>query len=367
MIDNQVFYALLRSGLTGEGCKAELTAEEWSAVYRMAQKQSLSGVIYQAIAKLPGNQQPPMDVAMPWACEVETIRGLNGMLNQEAARLTQLFAGHGRQTAILKGQANARLYADPLSRQPGDIDIWVSGGQESVVTLLSQLGMMPEGLLTTSYHHVHLPATEKGVVVEIHFRPSSGNYNPLTNRRLQRWLEQEIQHTTMTESGFYAPTTRFALVMQLSHIQRHLLSGGIGLRQVCDYYLLLQSATNEERSEVSAFLRRFGLRNTAGALMWLLGEVLQTDGALMLCQPDSYRGKWMLREVMEGGNFGHYAKQRQKGVWQRFFTARLRRLRLMRFDCGEMLWCEINYWKSIVKTLPIRIRYRTLSLRDIPR
>jgi hypothetical protein len=46
---------------------------------------------------------------------------------------------------------------------------------------------------------------------------------------------------------------------------------------------------------------------------------------------------------------------------------RLRHLQLMRFDFGEMAWLEANYWKTIVETLPTRIRYRTLSLKDIPR
>ena len=38
--------------------------------------------------------------------------------------------------AILKGQANARLYPDKFSRETGDIDIWVEGGRESVLALL---------------------------------------------------------------------------------------------------------------------------------------------------------------------------------------------------------------------------------------
>ena len=40
------------------------------------------------------------------------------------------------QTAILKGQANARLYPDKHARQPGDVDIWVEGGRERVLALL---------------------------------------------------------------------------------------------------------------------------------------------------------------------------------------------------------------------------------------
>ena len=357
---NELFREVLLQAMTGQTCAAELTAEEWAAVYSVACQQSLVGVLW-TVAK---DKPLPLELAMQWVSEAETIRGLNVLLNQEAARLTRLFAEQGRRTAILKGQANARLYPDPLSRQPGDIDIWVEGGRESVLQLLSSSFNL-EGLV--SYHHVHLPPTKDGVDVEVHFRPSSGNFNPVTNRRLQRWLEQEILTTKMTEQNFSVPTTRFALVMQLSHIQRHFLAGGIGLRQICDYYLLLKSATNEERREVSALLSSFGLQHGAGALMWVLRDVLHLDKGLMLCQPDSFRGEWMLREVMAGGNFGHYAKRQQQGLWRQFFASKRRRLHIMRFDFWEVFWCEVNFWKTIVHTLPTRIKYRTLSLRNIPR
>lgn len=54
---------------------------------------------------------------------------------------------------------------------------------------------------TELYHHVHLPATKEGVVVEVHFRPSSGNRCPWTNRRLQEWLEEEIRTVIRVEEG----------------------------------------------------------------------------------------------------------------------------------------------------------------------
>ena len=75
----------------------------------------------------------------------------------------------------------------------------------------------------------------------------------------------------------------------------------------------------------------------------------------------------MLREIMTGGNFGVYAKRQQDSVLRRVMKDRLRNLQLMRFDFWEVLWMEINYWKTVVVTLPTRIRYRTLSLRDIRR
>lgn len=360
----QHFFEFLRAGLLGEDCERELTAEEWAEVYRVARQQSLLGVIW-TVAK---DRKLPMELAMRWMSEAETIRGLNQLLNDEAARLTKLFAEAGRRSVILKGQANARLYRDPMSRQSGDIDIWVEGGRESVTTLVKQLGMMVDNpLLKTSYHHLHLPPNERGVTVEVHFLPSSGNFNPMTNRRLQRWLGANIQQSGDQQLEFGVPSTRFALMMQLAHILHHFLAGGIGLRQVCDYYWLLQTSTEEDRREVAGHLKEFGLLHGAGALMWVLGEVLHLDEKLMLCNRDDYRGQWMLREIMTGGNFGRYADRQKHGVLRRVLEGRLRRLKLMRFDFWEALWVEIKFWKIVVKTLPLRIRYRTLSLRNIKR
>jgi hypothetical protein len=92
-------------------------------------------------------------------------------LNQEAARLTQIFDGAGRKNAVLKGPANARLYPDPLSRQCGDIDIWVEGGRDSVQTLLLDLKLMAEKEESSAQHHIHLPKNKDGVTVEVHFNP----------------------------------------------------------------------------------------------------------------------------------------------------------------------------------------------------
>lgn len=354
----EIFYALLRAAMTGEAFDEVPTDDEWRWLYKVATEQSLLGVCFADRADIP------MDVAMAWAAETETIRGLNKLLNDEAARLTKLFADQGRKSAILKGQANARLYPDPFTRQPGDIDIWVEGGRDSVVALLNDMQILSDDKI--KYHHAHMK-TDGSIKVDVHFRPTWGTINPNTNRKLQEWLEREIKSTTVVEEGFNVPTIRFALVMQLSHVQYHFLRSGIGLRQICDYYWLLRNATEEDRQAVAGVIKSFGLRHTAGALMWVLGEVLHLEKGLMYCRKDKWRGKWMLREMMAGGNFGKFAKRREQGHLSRVIAIRLRHLKLMRFDFWEMFWLELPFWKRLVKSIPLRIKYRTLSLRNVKR
>jgi hypothetical protein len=377
MISNRIekFWQLLRMalGLTQE-FDIDTDGEMWQWLFETAACQGLTGVCYQGVSRLPAAKMPPLELTIQWAAEAEHIKGKNELLNQESARLTKLFGDAGRRSAILKGQANARLYPDKFSRAPGDIDIWVEGGRESVISLLVGMGLLDEvptmanigepGKATASYHHVHLPVNENRVSVEVHFRPSSGNHNPFTNRRLQQWLEAEIMHTEGVAEGFNVPSVRFALVMQLSHVQRHFMAMGIGLRQIIDYYWLLRHSSEEDRWMVAAYLKAFGLRQMAGAVMWVLGEALQLDRGLMLCEPDSYRGEWLLCKIMEENNMGQDAKRQHQGMWRRVLAGKLRHLRLLRFNFWEVFWGEMNFWKTIVKTLPVRIRRRSFSLGE---
>ena len=249
-----------------------LPEREWKAVYMQACQQSLTALIFGAVNRMGGDSGIPKPLLMEWTMKAEAIRGFNAKMNAEAARLTGWFGERGRKTAILKGQANARLYPHPEERQPGDIDIWVEGGRKSVLKLLSDENVM-DTKEVVSYHHAHLKKNASGISVEVHLRPSSGNNNPITNRRLQRVLENEIRESKECHEGFNVPTLRFAMIMQMAHIQRHFLSGGIGLRHIMDYYMLMSNAPNEDRQFVGERLKAFGLRNTAGAVMWLMEKL----------------------------------------------------------------------------------------------
>ena len=227
------FFQLLRQSMgLAEQEDFEATDEDWQWLHEEADRQSLTGVIYGAVAQLPTSQLPPLKLLLKWMCEVEDIKNKNELFNQESARLKKLFEETGRRTAILKGQANARLYPDKFSRQVGDIDIWVEGGQESVINLLISMGLLDEKpkmvnerkhdkpILTS--HHVHLLANEKGVKVEVHFRPSSGNYlggfsqvMPAPHTFTVRWggeLQLDQQYAEAIAHPVVCTTDRFSMI-----------------------------------------------------------------------------------------------------------------------------------------------------------
>lgn len=155
----------------------------------------------------------------------------------------------------------------------------------------------------------------------------------------------------MCDRGFRIPSAMFNLLMQLAHIHCHFFSGGIGLRQMNDFYYVLKSSSKDERVEAMALIRKMGMRNTAAALMWVLKEVFLMDAEWMLCSPDESLGNVLLGEVFKGGNFGHYLFDNEKAFLLKAVLRRKRFLKLLRFGVLEtigQMWFDTMY---IVKKL----------------
>ena len=369
-----LFFDLLQAAMGRRESLSRCPSEqEWRDLFGMCQQQAIAGFVFPAIdGFVKCGQKPPVELLYEWIGLAEQVRAQNELMNREAARLTRLFEDEGHRTAILKGQANARLYPNPLSRQPGDIDIWVSGGRKRVEKTLRKLGLLDGEIskyeseqATQSYHHIHLRKNENGVDVEVHFRPSSGNQDPFTNRRLQQYLNQEIdRENEMVGEGFRVPSLRFALLMQLAHIQRHFLEGGVGMRQVIDYYFLLKSGNNDQLKIENGKWKHLGLDHIAGAMMWVLHEKLGLEEACLIAPMDEKRGRMLLDIVMAGGNFGCFLPERQQGFsFVRSLKYRIRQYELLRFDVRETIWGELNYYGRFIASIPERIRRRSWTLR----
>ena len=363
--EHRMFFEILRLALdNSSGCSDMSIApdtEQWKKIYALAKQQSVLGIAFAGIEKLPKESRPPMQLLMRWATEVEAIRGMNGLMNREAARLTRLFTDAGRKNAILKGQANARLYPDPTLRQSGDIDIWVEGGRDSINRLLVDMGMIEKSALEFGrfWHHAHLERTKEGIMAEVHYRPASGN--PYKSQELQDFLNREILNAQMVPEGFYAPSTKFALVMQLSHLQQHFYSGGLGLRQYIDYYILLKNSTAEVRREVAQAIRWLGMVHACSAVMWVLQQVLGLERDLMLCAPCAWRGRRLLRLALVGGNFGKY-RQKPRNVFVRWFRDRRQALSWLPFDPMNAIFKELKYWRHTLYLMPLRVKRRRIGL-----
>lgn len=355
------FLYLLRCAVRQEAPAPEhfpVEATDWQALYTMAQKQAVVGLVFWAVRLLPREVQPPRkEIFLPWLSDVESIYSRSEQVRATCRRVTERFHKEGFHACLLKGQSAASLYPDYRLRTTGDIDLWIwptdvtLGARDSLRARRARIIKYVRRYFPHEeavYHHIDfnmLSSTQ----MELHFTPSWMN-SPRRNGWLQHWFEREAPRQfgeVDGEAGFRSPTPDFNAVYMLLHIFRHLFNEGIGLRQIVDYYYLLQQPdVFQQKEKIVSNLRHLGLLRFCGALMWVLHELFGLEEAQMLVPPRQQEGRHLLSEILLAGNFGkadtrfsHYAD----GTFGAFYTRSLRNMGFLREYPSEVFWTPL--WK----------------------
>ena len=331
---------------------------DWNAFYDFVKKQTLVGVAFDGVEKLSKGCAPNQGLLMTWFGQSQNIRKCNIKLNEATAYIYSKIIKAGFRSCILKGQGNAVMYPKPYSRTPGDVDVWVNASREDIRVLAQSLAKGKGCVKDESLNHIELEVN--GVAVELHSTPAIMN-NPVYNNRLQKWLKRnaDLQCSNIVSlpdnaSDVAVPTSYFNCVYQLFHLYHHYFYEGVGLRQIVDYYFVVISdellVINDEllvisdellviRDTLHRELKHLGLWKFAGAVMYVLHEVLGLPEERMIAPIDKKRGKLLLAEILSGGNFGQYDERH--GFGHSSFGHNMQRLcrdlRLMRYYPAEAL------------------------------
>ena len=237
----KIFFDFMRFCIgSAKEIPGSLKEADWKELYAIAKKQALLGVLFYGIKKLPAEYVGmEKELLLHWMAESQILEKANVRLNDAVIQVSEWFRKKGFRTCILKGQGNALMYPNPYFRTPGDIDIWVEGGDKRVISFVRSISPHEKAC----YHHIEFPSY-KGVEVEVHYRPSfllCFWHNRKLQKYYERVKEEQFSHRVMLgEQGEIAiPTAEFNLIFQLTHIYAHLMNEGIGLRQLVDYYYVL--------------------------------------------------------------------------------------------------------------------------------
>ena len=409
---------------------------DWQMLYSFAFKQALLGLCFDGIERL-GKEYPEelklnpigRELLMTWMGKAQQIHRQNMKVNGVAAKLYSKFREDGLRCCILKGQGNALMYPNPYSRTSGDIDVWVNASREQITEYAKKHFEIGDDI---RYHH--LETSLDGVPVELHFFPGIMN-NPIYNARLQKWFKRnaDLQCSNVVSlpdgiGEIAIPTTAFNVIYQLTHLYHHFFDEGIGMRQIIDYFLVLNdfsknvflnnnlsnpsvslskgsstshpSPLSSEERDVTALrcseplrskdggpskvspdcagwdrrdaigdtssasgssasstavtssastaldvvqreLKYLGLWKFAGAVMYVLHEALGLSEEKMIVPLDEKRGKLLLAEILNGGNFGkHFTKYghfTQQGMAKKYFLKIWRNMHFVRYYPAEAL------------------------------
>lgn len=359
---DKLFFELIRVAIgTADSLSRLPSQKEWKAFYDMAKKQSLVGVCFAALRKLGAGADEGFArigisemLYMTWLGMTVQIQKKNETVNQQCAELQAKLSADGYRNYIMKGQGNSALYTSKgsaqvgdlaLLRQSGDIDVYLEGGLDKVLAYANTFA--PTNEVNELEMHVKI---YEDTEVEFHYRPFIMR-NPFKNCKLQRFFAEEgetcFENKIVLPNGareIGVPTTTFNLVHQMVHIYHHLLIGGIGMRQVMDYYFVVKHEMEVLKGcdvqKVREVVASLGLKGFASALMWVLGEVFSLERSSMLWEPNEENGRFLLNEVVLSGNFGNYDERlpQHRNKWQSFWMLSVHNLRLFRFTYDDWFW-----------------------------
>ena len=292
----------LRCAIHGEAAPwgGSLQREERGRLFRLAQEHNVLPLLAEAIyASLdPTDRFRTMLVRRARA---ETVR--QARCTGEFLLLYRELQRRGLQPTVLKGLVCRSLYPEPEQRPSTDEDMLASEAEfPAIHRALTELGFTavdPEAADEVTYLD-----ERRGLYLEVHRRPfptseAYGDCNAPFDGALDRTVTIDVQDVKIRT---LAPTDH--LLYLICHAYKHLLHGGVGIRQICDMGLFAErfrSQLDEER--LLTVCRELRIDRLAAALFAIGQKYLDLEGPAIFAGYDT-ETEPLLEDVLTGGVYG---------------------------------------------------------------
>ena len=258
----EMLFALLRSSLTQNAADVSVfegaTPEEWRKCYLLAQDHGVKALAWDGVVTLPSEKRPPKQLYLNWALAVEKYEKQYEHYCRTIAKLTDFFAQHGILTMQMKGVGFSTYYPHPEHREGGDLDIFTSSADASVMSdkeandladkLIQQQGIDVE---LTNYKHTEF--FYDGVPVENHkyYLNVESMKMAIPVENALKKVNKPVKTSLLNgEYNIYIPSDEFNTLHIPFHAIQHFV-GGVTMHHLCDWACILNRCGMEIPSELT--------------------------------------------------------------------------------------------------------------------
>lgn len=287
----------------------EVCADEWQAALAWARQQRTEGLLYEAASRADAAYRPPRRWLLDLYAYVVRVEQMNKKIETLIAELFTTYESLGARPVLLKGHGVALNYAHPHWRTPGDIDVFLPEGFDAADRWARTNGTGVTDYVPTISKHVEFHW--KGICVENHFLLSMF-YHPRLNRRLQAAFAEGLDSEPLLHATFGTKTVDMlpptvGLLHLLTHFANHIVSEGIGLRQLCDIFMYFHRRHDEIDAQLlERWIDSLRLRHLTDAIATVAVCHFHAPGEdIPYCwNEDKRRAGALLHLVRESGNYG---------------------------------------------------------------
>ena len=285
--------ALVRNELWGEPLTCRVSEDEVAEVLQTAKEQSVSGLVANAIVRnrLPVGEDMTMEV-----CAIQKLHEKKSSdMNAEIALFAGFLNRRNLQYVIMKGQTMAALYPNPAMRTTGDIDFYCpkASFQATQQAIEERLGVV----MKHSNSERHDNFTNNGYSFEMHSELTIFNA-PSHQKYWKSFIDKSIENEPFQiqiggEPVPVLPPTLNALYI-FAHLMVHFMETGLGLKQLCDWAMLLHHDRDAiDTARLDEYLRGVGLKKAYLCFGAWLVEKLGFPEAEFPCPLSSQHRKWV--------------------------------------------------------------------------
>ena len=342
MLEDKVakaFFTLLRAGLWNKSIDSidcfPLSKADWDTLFRISVQQTVEGIVFDGIQMLSSDLLPPREMHIKWLVRVEKIEQRNRWMNDILAEQVAFFSKESIQPILLKGQGLAICYENPGRRVCGDIDWYFQTTDEfyKADRLLAKYSIVTEA--TAGYSSFYL---WRDCEID-HHQKLFDIHNPFLSGYLQHLQQHEKNLSviiSIQKEEVVLPSPLLQMLQVNAHILKHLLSFGIGIRQLCDAARLYKTYHNEVEGTV---LKTVYTKLKIIKWIELLHEVLVKyiglpKENLPFPLERNQSADWMMEEIWKSGNFGFHDERYQQE------------------NSGKREGTKRRVWSSFIKYVP---------------
>ncbi len=281
----------------------------WLWLITLAEKNEVSGLVYDAVITLPKEQQPDLEVMMRWTAMIQSTERDNRLYRQRLSEVFDRLMSQQLTPILMKGLTLGNLYPNPLHRPVGDVDLFVPIDKQRQ---FAQCLLSMQGEVDNLFDTKHTSARCNGLNWELHFR-TMHFYSRSIDKKYQLLEKEEtapdsLFHEEIDNRQVLVFSPIFNIIFLTAHFQHHLLMERIRLRQVVDWMLALhhdRTALGIAERNLVQTLKQLGLYRIYCALGYIAIHHFGFSasgyaGLTHLTPADKLRGRFLVRVLITG-------------------------------------------------------------------
>ncbi|MCR5130068.1 MAG: nucleotidyltransferase family protein [Prevotella sp.] len=327
MTTEEILFECLKSSLWGRTLSfSRLDHDQYEGLVEMAMKQTVFGLVGDALLK-ESVKLERLDAIHLYA-DIQKIESESDHINLELCRFARALTKRGIEYTIVKGQVMAALYPHPKMRMSGDVDMYFVGEYYDRTKKFVEQKLKVSLDKFTDGKHVEFNVHK--VTFELHNKLSqfaSRKHQAYWDKMIDEGIGKGVSHVDINDMEIATLRGTFNALYIFVHLFFHMTASGLGLRQLCDFAVILHVCAEAERNggnrkewvidkeELKRHLEELGYWKAYKAVGALVVDVLglpEEDFPFAITEKDRKWVKPILRNVMASGNFGRSRRKVKK-------------------------------------------------------